>query len=147
MRRRLSLAVLLGMLAAFPASPVSAQSGVHLDPNSPAGKEYAVPIDKARREALGAPSPSTGRAKADPTPADGSQQLFGAGIKPAPRGSGGSTSGGRTRKPGDPPAAVVSPAAAAGADDGSPTLVTGGIALAALLAAGALGLLLRRGLR
>ncbi|MEA2199942.1 MAG: hypothetical protein QOI89_538 [Solirubrobacteraceae bacterium] len=57
------------------------EPGVHVDPGSPAAKEYALPLDQARQ--TGSESSS------QPTSEGG---LFGAGIKPP--GSGGSRGGG-----------------------------------------------------
>jgi hypothetical protein len=58
-QRTRSAIVLIGLvgsavwaLAANPASSVAA-NGVHFDPDSPAGKEYALPLDQARNEAAG----------------------------------------------------------------------------------------------
>jgi hypothetical protein len=79
-------AVALVLLATAP----HALAKVHFDPESPAGKEYALPLDQARDEAAGA-------GKSD-GPAGKKAQLFGEGIskqgsKAAPSSSGGS--GGR----------------------------------------------------
>jgi hypothetical protein len=54
---------------------------VHVDPGSPAGKEYAIPIERARREASGGAKINAGSA---PTPI-AQVPLFGQGIKPAPK--------------------------------------------------------------
>jgi hypothetical protein len=61
-------AVALVLLAAAPHAPAK----VHFDPESPAGKEYALPLDQARDEAAGA-------GKSD-GPAGKKAQLFGEGI-------------------------------------------------------------------
>jgi len=39
--RRLALAALLALVAATPSAAVAAGPGVHVDPSSPTGKEYA----------------------------------------------------------------------------------------------------------
>lgn len=68
----------LGMLAvaaalAGPGVALAASApGVHIDPGSPAGKEYAIPLGQAR--STGTPTNLTGT---------GSAQLFGAGITPS----------------------------------------------------------------
>lgn len=72
------LAVSAGMALAFVGGgagvATAQQEGVFVDPDSPAGKEYALPLDTARREAQGGGgSPAAG---AD-APA-----LFGEGISP-----------------------------------------------------------------
>ena len=63
---------------------VAAQEpGVHLDPDSPAGQEYAIPLDSHRAAALGRDA------------ADGAAQpLFGVGITPPAGASGGSRGSG-----------------------------------------------------
>lgn len=63
------LAGLVGMLC---SASTAAAGEVHFDPQSPAGKEYALPLPQARAEALGTDTP------ADPP-------LFGVGIS-APTG-------------------------------------------------------------
>ena len=61
---------------------VSAQdNGVHVDPDSPAGKEYALPLDSARRDTSGSPNGTGASGQSAP--------LFGAGVSKA-AGSGGS---------------------------------------------------------
>jgi hypothetical protein len=68
-------------------APVAAaqEDGVFFDPDSPAGKEYAIPLEQARRDA--AAGGSTGRGSEG-----GGQSLFGAGIEPAEGGREGSRS-------------------------------------------------------
>jgi hypothetical protein len=127
-----------------PAGPSAAQPGVHVDPGSPAGKEYALPLDQARRDG--------GSAGAGHKSQSGRSALFGEGIKPSPGHGAGKTGGGAThgmggrsrQTPASEAARLSSPATAGG---GSPALTDGGIAVAVLLAAGGFGLLLRRVLR
>jgi hypothetical protein len=68
--------------ALFAQSAAALEPGVHVDPGSPAAKEYALPVSQAR----GAGGGSEGS----------HEQLFGAGIKPPSSGSprGGSPRGG-----------------------------------------------------
>jgi hypothetical protein len=154
------------LLAATAAPPAAAQEdGVFVDPDSPAGVEYAIPLQEARRQAAG------GR-RADP---GSGRPLFGEGIErapgPASRSDGGGSSdqggshegggalggaGGAQRKGGEdaslgardiPPSSAHSAAIEAAAADGSDGLLTAGVA-ASVLAAGLLArLLLRRLLR
>src|SRR3954453_3633966 len=79
------------------AGAVAAQEpGVHVDPDSPAGKEYAIPLDFHRAAAVGRDA------------VEGvAQPLFGVGITPAAAGARGSRgdrgsgrSGGSTRASG-----------------------------------------------
>jgi len=68
-------AVALLTLALIAPTAVAQEDGVTVDPDSPAGKEYALPIDQARRDAAnggGNASPGLPR----PTPA------FGVGVRP-----------------------------------------------------------------
>lgn len=135
------------------ASPVAAQEpGVHVDPNSPAGKEYAIPIDQARRQAEGASGANGGHGSS------GSAGLFGAGISArggrggsggghsggSAKGSGGSgTSGGAASQGAKRASARPAIAASTGAG-GNATLLTGGLVAAVLLAGALLGLFFHR---
>jgi hypothetical protein len=77
-----ALAVLaLSCLTVSAQAATGLEPGVHVDPGSPAAKEYALPINQARQ---------TGAAPGQAS--SGSAALFGAGIKPP--GSGGSGQGG-----------------------------------------------------
>ena len=82
MRRRWTAALGALTLLGVPASAGAAEPGVHVDPGSPAGKEYAIPIERARREASGGTKIDSG---APSTQAVGQVPLFGQGIKPAPK--------------------------------------------------------------
>src|SRR4051794_146289 len=147
----LPLAVLLA-LGLPAAAGAKDEPGVHVDPGSPAGKEYVIPLEGARREASGAGGGSTdasgggGGGDAGPAP------LFGAGIKAAKKGSGSGKGehkaakrDGKSRTGLESTAqASLSSASAAGSSDSA--LESGAIGLAVLIAGGGLGLLLRRGL-
>jgi opacity protein-like surface antigen len=65
------------LLVAFAASaaPASAQDGPVVDPDSPTGKEYALPLDSARKQASGKNDSASGGNEATP--------LFGEGIESA----------------------------------------------------------------
>ena len=77
--------VVLGAVA-LGAGVASAQDrGVHVDPDSPAGKEYALPLDSARQDASGGPSGTAATGNGAP--------LFGAGISKAADRGGGDRSG------------------------------------------------------
>ena len=118
----------------------SGQEEPRLDPDSPAGVEYQIPLDQARDDASGGAERGPG--------ADGGAPLFGAGIsKAGSKGSRGSHSGRAKRgtsgeKSKSGAAASVQTAAESTSDAPSVSL----IAAAVLLAGGALGLGLRRGL-
>ena len=75
--RELCLGVVLAILSL--PSPAAAQDeeGVIVDPRSPAGKEYAIPLDRARREAQSGGTHSASPAR---TPGVGGASLFGVGI-------------------------------------------------------------------
>jgi hypothetical protein len=145
---------LLGLIL---ASPVAAQEpGVHVDPNSPAGKEYAIPIDQARRQAEGASAGNGSHGSS------GSAPLFGAGISSRAGGSSSSSGSGKsgagaagstkTRTEGSRKSdgarsagANARLAGAAAADTGSSaTFLTAAVVAAVLLAGGLIGLVLHR---
>jgi hypothetical protein len=160
-RARIVLIALVVSLcfAALAARPrLASAEGVHFDPNSPAGKEYALPLDQARNEASGnAGAEGTGGSRE----ASGeSAALFGAGVPgdPAPgsqgagehgtgrHGSGGSDAGGGAApaqpEPGGHSDTGGIRAISAGGDSYSWT--TGaGLVLAILVLGGLLGLGLR----
>ena len=88
---RRSLPALLVILAGFaPASSAFAQSttpgGVTVDPNSPSGTEYDIPVQKARRDAQGTKKAkqkdSTTRPTQTSASGDDSAPLFGQGVQP-----------------------------------------------------------------
>jgi hypothetical protein len=70
------MAVLVAALGLTTAGPALAApgNGVHVDPGSPAGKQYAIPIPSARSEAAGQ-SGSSGSSSSNPP-------LFGVGVTP-----------------------------------------------------------------
>lgn len=143
------------------AATATAQDGVTYDPDSPAGREYALPLEEARGEGGGKGSTTSGGG----SEASGGNDsgLFGDGITPrASAGSPTASSNGNGSSPSpssDSPspeedaAADVpqtqprpdSPVSVALSDGSSDSLLTGGVvALAALLAAGGLAVGVRR---
>ena len=151
--------VLAVALLTFDAAAVSAQEDrVFIDPDSPAGTEYAIPLEQARREAAGGGPTNQGRA-------GNGQPLFGAGIAPPSEAKGESTAkgdsaigdarAGAARKPrtagddkkpraGSNPGASTAAITAAAGDGNSEGLVTAGIAAAVLALGLATGLAFRR---
>jgi hypothetical protein len=120
-------------------SPAVAQTddGVHIEPDSPAGKQYAIPLEEARSEGAGEPGGAPGGVPPRGNPASaasGSEAapLFGEGIRRAVRPGGGEPS------PGPLPAAR----SAASTDPG--TVPLWAVALGLALLGGGLGLALRR---
>lgn len=101
-RSLLSVAATATLLLGAPAAARAA--GVTIDPDSPAGREYALPLDTARSGGGG------GAARSDRATDDDHEQLFGAGIEDGrgsgenrgdvtrSSGAGSSTSGDRRRK-------------------------------------------------
>jgi hypothetical protein len=80
-----TLIAFLAALLALPAAAAAQRGGVFVDPESPAGKEYAIPLEEARRQGAGGGDPTTegrggGGARGAP--------LFGEGIEPAPSAPG-----------------------------------------------------------
>jgi len=145
-----ALAVLaLSCLTVSAQAATGLEPGVHVDPASPAAKEYALPINQARQ---------TGAAPGQTS--SGSTALFGAGIKPP--GSGGSGQGGSrgdltargerhasgtvSSSPGAPfPAIVRQASRAQSASSGNRSMLTllgGGVAILILGAFG--GTIMRR---
>lgn len=156
----------------------SAQSSVRPDPDSPAGVEYELPLDRARERAAGDDGPRRRGSRGGKRGPAGSAPLFGEGIGPAggsdsdtgdgnaeaggdPESGGGSSSSGGSRngdgssggrgsgsqgfegagRGGTPGVSAATTAADKGGSDLGPTAA---IVAAVLLAAGALGLLMRR---
>lgn len=70
--RKLIVLVIAAALAASPAAPAAAQ--VFVDPGSPSGKEYEIPLENARQEA------ATGNSDAPVQLGDRSAPLFGEGV-------------------------------------------------------------------
>jgi hypothetical protein len=96
-------AALLLMAATLPGAAMAQQDGVFVDPDSPTGKEYALPAEDARRQAdPGSKHGSGGREHGSRPTA-----LFGVGVgdgggggdKPSGGHGGGSPSGGHDRTP------------------------------------------------
>jgi hypothetical protein len=137
-------AVLLLILAGGAGDAIAQDDGVHVDPKTPAGKEYALPLDSARRDAAGG---------ADTGSTSGAAPLFGAGI--SRRDAQGTGKGGQKRSANgtedngaatDGETSSSKTVAAAVAKNGtglSGGLLTGLIALGVLLIGGIVGLSLR----
>lgn len=80
-------AIWAGLSLAMAPPAIAAGNGVHVDPGSPAGKQYAIPIPTARSEAAGGQG-ATGSAN---------PPLFGVGVTPGgAAASAGASSGGAT---------------------------------------------------
>jgi hypothetical protein len=169
---RLAAAFLI-LLLAPPSAAMAQGPGVFVDPDSPAGKEYALPLEEARREAApdasGPGAGTSGRDSGNDASASTASPLFGEGIEPSDSAAAGndgdagatdsSESSNRT-KDGEPrgagpaslagdrgPTARGSAAVEAAAAEGSGALLTAGMG-AAVLAVGLLaGFGLRRVLR
>jgi hypothetical protein len=131
------------LLLGTPGAATAQERGVHVDPGSPAGKEYAIPIERARREASGGSKITSGNAT---TQAAAPVPLFGQGIKPAPpkhRKHKKASKGTTTTKPA-PVALAPTAAVEAALTKPSTTAWTGGIPAVVLAAGIVLGLGLRR---
>jgi hypothetical protein len=133
----------------------AAYGGVHFDPDSPAGKEYALPLERAREEAAGTGTQGESGSSGEGAP------LFGAGVSgsgPRSGGAGGGAAGG-----GSPTAGAESGSGQGGkarahpnsrpaltnialAKTGDSFSLAAGVAIivAILLAAAIVGLVLRR---
>jgi hypothetical protein len=152
------LAALVGLLSLAgltAAGGAAAEKGVHFDPNSPAGKEYALPLDQARNEASGGGGPEeagSGTESGEAAP------LFGAGVSGpgATAGSvqghhGGGASGGGGREgptPSEAPERAGTHLGPAALDSGDGYPLAGGVGLVALIVLLGVGLgLAFRGVR
>jgi hypothetical protein len=160
--------ILCGLLAlavfGIDAAGVSAQDGVFIDPDRPAGTEYAIPLDLARRGA----APDSPGGAASGGSADASAPRFGFGVAgtsatasvgsnggSAADGGGAQDRGSGTTRRGedgdragaDRREALSGTVAALSdpADGPMPVgLITGGIALGVLILGGGVGLTVRR---
>jgi len=127
-------------LGAMPAMAAAQADEVFVDPQSPSGKEYAIPIDRARSEA----------APKSKGPASGASQspLFGDGVGTDDAPASGNGSAAASERPGDrQPAAQPPPAvlrAQAAAPDGSANGVMLAVAAGVLLIGTLIGLFVRR---
>jgi hypothetical protein len=115
----------------------AADPGVHVDPKSPAGKEYALPLQQARRDA-GAPTSSD---------SNDDSGLFGAGITPT-SGGGGPRGGAHSKAHDVPSLPTAKPAAstegtATRRDDPSATGLLAAL-IAVLIAGGGLAAIFLR---
>ena len=90
-KRKLIVLAASGFALALPADPAAAQ--VFVDPGSPSGKEYAIPLEEARREA------STGGGDFPVEQGERSAPLFGEGVG-EPSSPGGSSRDGGDNRPG-----------------------------------------------
>ena len=86
---RVAAVLVAGAVAtgAWVPAAAAAEPGVHIDPSSPAGKEYALPVDQARRDAGGSATQGGSGSHG------GQGDLFGAGIGPSGGGGGGTGAG------------------------------------------------------
>ena len=149
---------MLCALALTASAAAAAEDEVFVDPGSPSGKEYALPIDSARKQAAGDARNTSSGSQATP--------LFGEGVDRDAGSAGGSGSGhsdvdggsrrggasgdggGETSSPqrADPDGGtpVTARAQAASPDGGSGTIAIIGAGAGVLLLGGAIGLVLRR---
>jgi hypothetical protein len=122
------VALAIGWPIASAQAATGLEPGVHVDPGSPAAKEYALPLNQARQTGSGAPSqPGT------------ESTLFGVGIKPP--GSGGPGAAGKGPHGGHSPGGHVAQGAGASAQTGAPSATSGaslGSSTEAVLSAAAL---------
>jgi hypothetical protein len=131
MRLRLSICALAVSTLLVAAPPVLAQGDeVFVEPDSPTGREYAIPLERARRDASTAEPSHDYRARTaplfgegigeDPATGEGGEGSHGAPSRPGKRSSranGTRSAGGRPGHGGLPPAvqaAIEQPAAPSG---------------------------------
>ena len=80
-------------MAIAPSSALAQEEDATVDRDSPAGKEYVIPLEGARRDAAPATRDGTRDSDRRSAPGDRSAAPFGAGITP-PVGTGGAGGGG-----------------------------------------------------
>jgi len=138
--------LLAACLLALALAPAAAAQAPQVDPSSPAGTEYQLPVDRAREQASGGPSGG-----GSTTSASGEAPLFGAGVEPEGDGAGQSHasskpktgSGDDAQASGESSAAVVRSYADA-PDGGAGALAIGAGAVGVLAIGAAAGLVWRR---
>ena len=153
MRKLAITMALTGAVLCTASTAASAQDdGVVVDPDSPAGKEYAIPLERERENSASKPDKddASGGRFGEGISAEGSNRAGSKGAKGSRKGAGAS---GRDR---DEDGASATPASGdsggSGGGDGSDAataggsagLLTGGILLAVLLIGGAVALMNRR---
>ncbi len=117
----LAIAVVLALLV--PSQQRASAKGVFFDPDSPAGKEYALPLDQAREEAAGGKSDG---------PAGKRAPLFGEGVSgrgSGPGASGGGAGGGPGTDRGVAPAGNGTRGRGQGSQQHSPAAVAAAVAI------------------
>jgi hypothetical protein len=126
--------------ATLPAS--AAAGGVHFDPESPAGKEYALPLDEARNEATGTgnESPEESAKSGSEAESGESAPLFGEGVSGGGASTGGEGQSGAHEKNGAKPSGSGAQGSGNGSGAGGPVPegnggypVLAGIGLTALI--------------
>ena len=134
--------IVVAMLLLAPSA--AADPGVNVDPDTPAGKEYALPLDEARKEATGESGGDVAPPGQQPPPAP----LFGAGVERAKADRAKAEPGDSRGTPENEPdsARTAAVGVAVDPDGGSPERTVGLAALGLLALGGIAGLLLRRGL-
>jgi hypothetical protein len=147
--RRLWLVPFVAVVLGFAAPAYAAQDGIFVDPDTPAGKEYAIPLDQARQEAVGESSGTrisagSAQASAGALFGEGIRRVRGAGVRPgASAGPGGAGRANPSRDAlAQPAAARLSRQASSG---GSDTVATLAIPLGVLLVGGGMALVAGRG--
>jgi hypothetical protein len=136
------LIALVALFGLFAPRSSDAANGVHFDPESPAGKEYALPLDEARNEATGTEGEGpegSGRSGSDVESGE-SAPLFGEGVSGSAdaagsQGQSGGSDKGQSKPPGEKAHGSGTGSAAAGqlseGDGGYP--LPAGVGLTALI--------------
>jgi hypothetical protein len=110
-------------VAACAQAAYALEPGVHIDPGSPAAKEYALPLNQARQTGS-TPSPQQSSESTSSPQQSSESTLFGAGIKP-PGSNGGHGAGkvGASARP-TPHATASSPGSGGGSPSSPPIAQT-----------------------
>jgi hypothetical protein len=149
------LLLALCALAVIAPAAVAADDEIFVDPDSPSGKEYALPVDSARKQAAGAAQGAKDATAPTPLFGEGveaagskattrTSKASGAGAKAgsddgATAAAGASTARARTAAPKTLKAQAAAPDGGIGV-----AAVIGGVSVGVLLLGAAIGVLLRR---
>jgi hypothetical protein len=143
---------LIAAAAVMATVPTPAAAQVHVDHNSPSGKEYAIPLESARRDAAtGANGSGDLQAQTGDATSSAPAPLFGQGIGDSPKAShrrsqpvssNRSPSGGSTVDTAIAGTHTVRATVPSG--DAKSTLTIGALALSVLLLGGVIGSIARR---
>ena len=142
-RRALAAVIAAALALAAPPAAVAQDDGVFVDPDSPTGAEYDIPLERARRDATSDPGAREQPSRSRTGPLFGEGISAPAGAKPRPGANARAAAGRREQ---DLPASVEAAVIRPGGPEGgaSSALLIGGAGLLVLALGAGGGVLLRR---